>query len=297
MSDRDSDKQLLIPSGFLYYDKAGELFKIGSKEKINNFSLPDNYLSFQRTDCKLNGEGNLDLGEDLGQVKLKNYGSFKHDLEKNKTEFDLVMGIDFYLTPEMVNLMGYEIDSFPNLEPVNLARNVNKKAMNEWVGEETAQKLQDELNLFGTIKELPPELNHTILLNELHLVWDDQTNSYHSVGKIGIASINGIQINKKVDGFFELRVKRSGDLMDLYLQLDRRNYYYFGYTRGVMQTLSSNPTYVETIMNLKTKDRKIKTGRSETPYTFLISTDRKKNNFYARWQSIINGGEAQDDEQ
>jgi hypothetical protein len=291
-----SDGQILTPKGFLHYDKAGDLFKIGSKEKINNFSLSENYLSLHRTDCKLSGEGDIFLGENLGQLKLKTYGSFKHDINENKTEFDLIMGINFYMAPDMITLMGNDVDSFPDLQAVNLTRNVNKKAMNAWVGEKKALELQDELNLFGTIKDLPAELNHTILLNELHLIWDDQTNSYHSVGKIGIASINGIQINKMVDGFFELRIKRSGDMMDLYLQLDRRNYYYFGYTRGVMQTLANNRQYVETIMNMKTRDRKSKTEQSDTPYTYLISTDRKKDNFYARWQSILSGNEAIDEE-
>jgi hypothetical protein len=63
-----SDKQMLTPKGFLYYDKGGELFKIGPKEKIKNFTLPDDYLSFQRNTCKLNGEGNIDLGENLGRL-------------------------------------------------------------------------------------------------------------------------------------------------------------------------------------------------------------------------------------
>lgn len=291
-----SDRQILTPNGFLHYDKAGELFKIGSKEKINNFSLSENYISLNRNSCMLNGEGNIDLGENLGQLKLKTYGSFKHDIENSRSEFDLVMGLNFYMAPEMVVLMGNEIDSFPDLQAVDLLRSPNKKAMNAWVGEKRAQELQDELNLFGTIKSLPDELYYTILLNELHLVWDDNTNSYHSVGKIGIASINGIQINKLVDGFFELRIKRSGDMMDLYLQLDRRNYYYFGYTRGVMQTLSSNRQYVETIMNMKTRDRKSDTETSDTPYTYLISTDRKKDNFFARWQDIVSGNEANDEE-
>jgi hypothetical protein len=291
-----SDRQILTPKGFLHYDKAGELFKIGSKEKINNFSLSENYLSLNRNSCILNGEGNIDLGENLGQLKLKTYGSFKHNINENKSEFDLVMGINFYMAPDMISLMGNEIDSFPGLDAVDLLRSANIKTTNAWVGEKRAQELRDELNLFGSIKSLPEELTHTILLNELHLIWDDNTNSYHSVGKIGIASINGIQINKLVDGFFELRIKRSGDMMDLYLHLDRRNYYYFGYTRGVMQTLSSNRQYVETIMNMKTSDRKSKTERSETPYTYLISTDRKKDNFYARWQDIVSGNEAKDEE-
>ncbi len=291
-----SDRQMITPSGYLHYDRASQLYKIGSKEKINDFRLSEDYVSFHREDCQLNGEGNIDLGQELGLITLKNYGTVTHKVEANTTELDLVMAINFYMTQDLLNLAGNEIDSFPGLKPANLTRSIYTKAMNSWVGEEAYKKFDEELKLFGTVKEVPAALKPTILLNEINLVWSDVTNSYHSVGQIGIASINGIQINKKVDGFFELRIKRSGDIMDLYLQLDRRNYYYFGYTRGVMQTLSSNRVYVETIMNMKTKDRKMKTSRGQTPYNFLISTDRKKNNFYRRWQDFLNEGDLQEDE-
>jgi hypothetical protein len=286
-----SDKPMIRPEGYLHYDRSQNLYKIGSKDKINDFALSEDYLSLHREECRLYGEGNVDVGNELGNVTLTNYGTIKHNIEENLTELDLVMAIDFPMNEAMVNLMGNEIDSFPDLKAVNLNRMVHEKAMNAWLGSEKYKAFSDELNLFGTVKSIPSELNKTIILNELKLVWNDVTNSYQSVGQIGIASINGIQINKKVDGFFELRIKRSGDMMDLYLQLDRRNYYYFGYTRGVMQTLSHNTTYVETIMNMKPKDRKSKTPRGSTPYNYLISTDRKKNNFYRRWQDMLSNDE------
>ncbi len=290
-----SDNPIVSPSGYLHYDKTQELFKVGSMAKINNYSLSEEYMSLHRERCEIHGEGHLKLGEKLGAVKLTNYGIFTHNIEENKTELNLVMGIDFPIQEELINLMGREVDSFPNLKAVNLNKSVIVKTNNAWIGEERAKVISDELNLFGSIKELPPELKHTILLNELKLVWNDETNSYQSVGPIGIASINGIQINKEVEGFFELRIKRSGDMMDLYLQLDRRTYYYFGYTRSVMQTLSHNRTYVQTLMDMKAKDRKVKTD-SDTPYNYLVSTDRKKDNFYRRWQDLLSGNTLQEDE-
>jgi hypothetical protein len=122
--------------------------------------------------------------------------------------------------------------------------------------------------------------------------WSDETNSYRSYGKIGIGSIDNVQVNKKTDGFMELQIKRSGDIFDIYLDFGNHNYYYFGYTRGVMQILSSNKVLVETIMNMKPKDRKLKVPRNETSYIYLISTDSKRDKFYYRYRDALEGKES-----
>jgi hypothetical protein len=284
-----SDRAIVTANGYLYYDKVQKLFKIGSKEKINEFTLPENYLSLHREDCKIYGEGELDIGQDLGQVKLKTLGNVKHDLSKNETILDVVMMMDFFLADDMLKLMALEVDSVPGLEAVDMNRMVYKKAMETTLGAENAQKFRDELSLFGTVKQIPHEIRHTIIFSDLKLIWNDETNSYLSEGQIGIASIGEVQINKKLNGLIEIQVKRSGDIMDIYLELDRRTYYYFGYTRGVMQTLSSNTIYVENIMNMKTRDRKKSVGRAETSYVYMISTDRKKNSFVRKYRDAVEG--------
>jgi hypothetical protein len=164
-----------------------------------------------------------------------------------------------------------------------------KKPLTRTVVATRTQELRDELNLYGTIRQLPEELRHTIIFSELKLKWNDVRNSWQSEGPIGIASIDDVQINKKVNGYLELQIKRSGDILDFYLDIDSRTYYYFGYTRGVMQTLSSNRTYAETIFNMKPKDRKMKVPRNETSYIYVLSTDRKKNTFYMRYQDALRG--------
>ena len=284
-----SDRTLITSEGYLHYDKAAQLFKIGSKEKINDFTLPADYLSLHREDCKLYGEGKLDLGESLGQVKLNTYGNVRYNANNDETALDVIMMVDFYLSAPMLALMANEIDSAEGLAGVDLNRAVWKKTLNRIVGPEKTQSMQEELGLYGTIKDLPPELRHTFIFNDLKLKWNNETNSYQSVGKIGIASIGDVQINKLVDGYLELQIKRSGDILDFYLEIDRRKYYYFGYTRGVMQTLAGNRDYVGTIMNMKTRDRKMKTPGNETPYIFMISTDRKKDIFYMKYRNAVEG--------
>jgi hypothetical protein len=237
----------------------------------------------------------VDLGEELGQVKLKAYGNVRHDLEKNETTLDIALMIDFFMADDMIKLMAHEIDSAPDLEASDLSGTIWNKTLDRTIGKESARQLKDELSLFGTIRQLPPELKHTFVFSEIKLRWNDDRNSYQSEGPISIASIDDVQINKKVNGYLELQIKRSGDILDFYLDINRRTYYYFGYTRGVMQTLSSNPEYVETIMNMKTRDRKMKVRRNQTSYIYMVSTDRKRNIFYRRYRDSVEGIDSNDE--
>jgi hypothetical protein len=90
-----------------------------------------------------------------------------------------------------------------------------------------------ELTLFGEVKQMPSALRQTLNFSELKLVWDDEANSWKSVGKIGVASVDDIIVNKRMNGLFELQIRRSGDICDIYLEPDRRTWYYFGYTRAL----------------------------------------------------------------
>jgi hypothetical protein len=174
----------------------------------------------------------------------------------------------------------------PNLPAVDLNRPVYTKGVVDLVGKSRFDAMKIELSLFGTLKEMPPELKHTILFNELKLRWDDESNSWMSVGKIGIASINNTQINKRVDGLLELQIKRSGDILDFYLQIDRRTWYYFGYTRGVMQVHSSNSEFISRMMKLKPNERRQKVTSGES-YIYMVSTEVKKNTFLRRYREVM----------
>jgi len=72
--------------------------------------------------------------------------------------------------------------------------------------------------------------------------------------------------------------------VDIYLELDRSNWYYFGYVRGVMNVLSSNREFNTAIEEVKTNQRKMKTPRNQVPYLYSLSDPRKKAMFLRRMQ-------------
>jgi len=283
-----SDKPVVSSHGFLYYDKTSQQYVIGPREKILDRNSSGNLLTLHRETCELSGEGKIDPGAKLGQMKLTAVGNAVYKTVSNEVELDILLGIDFYIAENIIDIMAAEADSMPSLPAADLNRPLYTKGIVELIGKSRFDAMKSELSLFGTLKETPAELKHTIMLNELKLKWNNESNSWVSVGKIGIASINNTQVNKRVEGLLELQIRRSGDILDLYLQFDRRTWYYFGYTRGVMQIHSSNSEFLDRMKKLNPNERRQKVTSGES-YIYMVSTDVKKNSFVRKFREVSEG--------
>jgi len=198
-----------------------------------------------------------------------------------------MIGMDFLMSDDAFEIMVHDIDSLQDLEAFNLTDEKYNKRISDIIGKNRNEILQAELGLYGKYQNIPQELIHTLFFTKVDLIWNQDTRSYRSTGKIGIGSIQNHQIHKMVDGYMELSKRRSGDLFDVYLQLDRNIWYYFAYTRGVMHVLSSNRNFNLTVGDLNTKQRQLKTKRDEEPYIFIVSTGRKKDIFL---RGFLEGG-------
>ena len=282
-----SDKLIITADGFLNYDKKTEEYRIASREKLADQRLPGNYLRLPANSCVEYGEGDIDLGIRLGQVSVSSYGDVEHEILAEKTSVGATISLDFLMSEDAFEIMVHDIDSLQGLEAFNLADPKYNKRISDIIGQRQNEMLQAELGLYGKYQNIPKELIHTLFFTNVDFTWNQDTRSYRSTGKIGLGSITDHQIYKLVDGYMELSKRRSGDLFDVYMQLDRNIWYYFAYTRGVMHVLSSNPAFNLTVGELKTKQRQLKTKRDEEPYIFIVSTGRKKDMFL---RGFLEGG-------
>ncbi|OFY63075.1 MAG: hypothetical protein A2V64_09550 [Bacteroidetes bacterium RBG_13_43_22] len=277
-----TDANLVSSQGFLYFDKARSRYVITSREKLADLSLNGNLVAYDRNYCILSSEGRLNFGTNYDLVKMTSAGKVIHTVDSGDVNIDAILAFDFHFSVEALKMMSDEIRMVPTLKPVNLSSEMYIKGMKDLIGTEAASQMKEELDLFGTSRNLPREFNFELLLNDVKLYWNESSSSFRSSGPIGIGFIGTQPINVYVDGFIEIQRRRSGDMFDIYLKANESTWYYFSYIRGNMMTQAFNINYNSLIANTKQNLRKHPDASVRVPYTYMIAVEDRLGRFLQR---------------
>ena len=196
-----------------------------------------------------------------------------------------MLGLSFYFSDEALEKMADDIRMIPTLKTVTMSSDFNRKALRDLLGEKTANSLTEELQLFGVVRSLPQEYNYRLLLNDINLVWNPNTMSFVSQGKIGIGFIGNQPLNVYVDGWVELQRKRSGDLLDIYLKANDNTWYWFSYVRGILMSYSSNMSYNDLLSSIKERQRKDPDARGGSSFQYMVGLPDRLERFLRRMES------------
>lgn len=277
-----TDVGLVTTSGFLWFNKSKQSYQIASQEKIADPSSSGNMVSLNKSLCALSGEGSFNLGTNFDLVKMASAGNFTETADSNKVDLNAIIALDFFFSPDALKLMSDEIRMMPTLKPVNVNSEFYTKGMKDILGAGAAGQLKAETDLFGISGNLPKEFTYELVLNDVHLRWNESSSSYRSVGRIGLGFVGNQPINMYVDGFVEIQRRRSGDMFDIYLKADNSTWYYFSYFKGVMMAQAGNNNFNTLLAGIKLKDRKHPDSNVKVPYTYMIAVEDRLGRFLRR---------------
>lgn len=274
-----TDRVLASATGYLMYEPSVEEYRISTAEKLTQFSLPGNYLSLKSKECRVYGEGDLSFGVNLGQVDLQTVGNIVHDLKSGSVNYDAMLLLNFFFADNAIESMAKVLAENAQGEPLNFDRGTYQKGLRQLVGSDEADKLLSQITLSGSFKRFPSQLEKTMFLTDVQLKWNPETQSYQSEGRIGVGNVLKRQVNIKMDGKVEIARTRTGDELTIYLEADQNTWYFFQFSRNIMQAFSSDEEFNKVITELKSDKRKLKTERGEAPYSFMLSSKRKRDDF------------------
>ena len=288
------DIDVIGADGFLGYDKTTSEYIITNKEKFVEHSLPGNYLSLNTSNCKVYGEGKMNLGADLGQVKINSYGMSTHSTINDSATFQFMATINFFFDKGAFKKMFKDAEVYKSsLAPVDFNSPVFTKGITELVGKEKGDKVMSDLNLYGTIKKFPEALEKSFVITNTDLKYDKPSKSFISVGKIGLGSINSNELYMQVPGNIQIKKQKGGDILNMYFEFDPNTWYFFSFFKGVMSVVSSNNEFNNDIKNMKPKDRKqeLEKGNDGPSFQFTICSPEKQKQFLRKLKQINGNGE------
>jgi len=275
---KNRDVAIIRNNGYLRFNERTGNFEISDSTKLNKLELKGNYISLQRTACTVMAEGQLDLGLEFGQVKLSPVGKITENLSNNNIMLEIMLGIDFYFTDAALTFMSNKFSDTNVGKPIKTDEQIYRSNFTELVGLKRMKAYSDELSLTGRFSRLPNEMLHKIFFSYVKFKWNNEKHAYVSEGDIGIGNINKRQINKLVKGKIEILQKNNTKVseINIYLEIDKNNWFFFTYKNEKMSTVSSFEDFNSIIDDVKEKKRKSPDKQSKFEYDFNKARETSK---------------------
>jgi len=256
----DEDTDMHLAKGILTYNPELNEFKITDKAKLEKESYEGSLLTLDDGKGTMEIQGKFNLFDKNAQKFISSAGNVKVDLKKNHYEFNQFFVIDFSkfksVITSVADMFKYAKMDGGGEQAYNSddASIMNKLA--EIIGDSKAKKYESQargkyIPLVNADKKI---LGKGLVLSNVNLVWSDTTNSFHSVGKIGLANILDKDVNAQIDGFMEIQKREEGDVLNLYLEASPELWVFLSFSQGTLSGESS----VEKINSQFSKGRKAK---------------------------------------
>jgi hypothetical protein len=273
-----TDPDIISASGYLSYFPATAEYKVADTAKLRNPQLTGNMLSLNTSRCMLTGEGQMQIATNLGQLGMKSAGEISYFSLVDSTSLNVLSAFDFFFPDEALKVFADAVNASES-KGIDISGLNYTRSLREFVGQQEADKMLTELSLYGQYRKFPEILNHTLILTGLQMSWNKDLRSFISKGPIGINNMGKTAVNKKVKGYVEIGKRRSGDIINLYFEPEENQWYFFSYSNGTMQVLSSNSAFNDKLSGLKESERVIKGEKGKSNYQFILGTGEKKATF------------------
>ena len=281
--ESDADQVMVASSGFLSYDKKTNEYLVASEEKLKQPKLPGPLAALNINSCGVRTDGPLNFGVDMSPIMFQVYGSSDYNAQDENYNFKISLIMDFLFNDDALKIFTNDINRSPETKGINFSNVYYEQSLKEVLGQEKADQLITDLNLTGAIRKMPNEIEKTLYFAGINMYWDDGAESFKSEGRISLASIGDKQVFKSLEGKVMITRKRSGDKLEIYLELDEENWFYFTYSRGVMQAYANNKEFNNILIETKDDKRVIKATKDQIGYEYILASKRKKDEFLERF--------------
>ena len=116
--EKETDVVMMPINGYLSYNAARSMFIVENKE-----DLLSSRFTMSNEGCVMKGEGDFNLGLDLGRVEISTTGNFNFNAVNNTFKTTCMLSLDFYMSKKSIDFMGDDLYNDPMADELEMSEN------------------------------------------------------------------------------------------------------------------------------------------------------------------------------
>ena len=297
------DRPIFEAVGVLKLAEDKKSFWLGDSTKVASPQNLGNAIQVPMDASQIKAIGGFNMDTNLNPIKLKMVGKATIGFTENETiksempdptdfEIKALAGLSVPLPKSLMNVILADIhaNNFDTPSNIQNDREFFLNTLPEFLNDpKELSKVFRNLTT-NQLLELPEKENkHTFLLSNLDLKWDRASESFRSsTSELGLVSINGVPVNNVLTGYLQIKLAgNENDKLFFYLTSPSGNYFYIGYSNGVLETFSNNEKYNELVLKMKKRERLIKLDNGDY-FEIILAYDDSASNFLNRMGQLRN---------
>jgi len=238
------DGDLFLSKGVLSYVPELNEFKITDKARLEKESYQGNLFMLDDSKATIEMQGKFHMVDEALQKNILSSGNVKVHLAKEDYNFNQFFVMDFSKFKSAFAVMG-DMLNLNKMDGGEQAYNTDDVSimskLAEIVGDSKAKKYEATARtkytpLLTADKKI---LGKGIVISNVNMHWSDTTNSFFSVGKIGIANVMDKDLNSFYEGHLEIQKLTDGDVVTLYIEGANDMWFYISFHQGTLYGESS----------------------------------------------------------
>jgi hypothetical protein len=259
----EDDEDFFKPSGDLFYDTAGNEFKIEDRAKARGEKLSGKVLAYNDETEDLRFEGPVTFFKGFPDFDVTASVIGSGNIETNDIKMNSLVMVNMKIPEQALQMMALDITNVVKNESVDEGMGDQTELLYKVanvVGERVAKEYESRtLQNYYPLANLPG-MALPLVFSNVELKFSQDKGAFYNVGNLGLSNIGRSDINGGFEGFMEIKRTEDGSpIFHVFIKASPEAWYYFGYEDHRMMIHTSNPA-LNDIMAKKTNAAKAKVG-------------------------------------
>ena len=242
------DLSVFTASGKILWDQNENKYKVVKNQNSEIFNMDNPLFEYHPEQCKIMVHGLINLHPRFSPVsRIETTGNAIYDLKTDSLRMNLLFAFDFPFFEKVWKIIVNELFSLDN-PLVNADDKRYKEQLLALFGEKGYTQMINEVQSGKTISTV---VGNSILMTDIHFVWDSVEQVFNYRGPISLLYIKGNYIGRKIPGYIQLKHQENAreDQLRILLRPDEDHYFYIDYGRGnVLRVYSTNKEFTDLVV-------------------------------------------------